>query len=132
MAEKETTQNGGDKVAAMSSDPQIIHLTGRVDRLETDVHDIKAGVQKLLDRPQNPGFSQVIGTLLATLGACAIIFGFAKWHLYEAFNPLREDVVILKQKYDEAERQAVENRVKNAILEERANWLKSQRGWTPK
>ena len=132
MAENENTQNGGDKVAGMSSDPQIIHLTGRVDRLETDVHDIKAGVKELLGRPQNPGFSQVVGTLLATLAACAIIFGFAKFHLFEAITPLQTNIAGLQEELSEARKYSEENRVKNAVLEERSIWLKSQQGWKPK
>jgi hypothetical protein len=121
-------------------------LSSRVDRLETDV-------QRLLDRPQNPGFSQVIGTLLATLGACAIVFAFAKFHLYEAITPVTQSVTMLQQKFDASERMALEarvelekrtyevriesekmaneSRIQSAVLEERTNWMRSQGGWKP-
>lgn len=132
MANGETTQNIGNfKVSEMpqSTDPQIVNLTGRVDRLETDVHDIKAGVKELLGRPQNPGFNQVIGTLLATLAACAIIFGFAKFHLFEAITPLQDGIATLKTELSEARKYSEENRVQNAVMQERSRWLEAQSGW---
>ncbi len=98
--------------------PHIIAIEGRVGRLERDVQEIKSGITTLLERPRNPGFSQVIGTLLATLATCGLIFGFAEWRLREAMaGPAVEAV--------EAHKLATESRIKIAVLEERANWIKA-------
>lgn len=103
----------------MTDDPHIIHLQGRVDRLESDVTEIKAGVKTLLNRPQNPGFSQVIGTLLATLATCSIIFAFAEWRIIQAVDP----VSTLSQ---EAFMLARDNKIKAAVFEERSRWLENK------
>lgn len=108
----------------MSDDPDIIHLATRVDRVETDVTEIKAGVKALLDRPQNPGFTQVIGTLLSTLGACALIFGFAEWRLEKAVKPI-------ETAFYQSHEITLQNRVDFAVLEERIAWVKSLQNWKP-
>ena len=77
--------------------PRFVQLEGRVDRLEEDVSEIKKGVQKLLDRPQNLGFTQVITTLLSTLGLVALIFGFAEWRLSTAIEPTKIEITELKE-----------------------------------
>lgn len=107
-------------------DPHIIHLESRVTVLESDVSEIKSGVKQLLDRPQNPGFAQVIGTLLSTLGACALIFGFAEWRLERAVSPLESIVadisIAQRQHYD----RVWENRREIAVMQERARWLETR------
>ena len=132
MAGMSIDQESEDRKAGqMTSDSRIVHIEGRVDRLEGDVLEIKSGVKALLDRPQNPGFAQVIGTLLATLATCAIIFGFAEWRLREAVSPVGSALEKLDAKINLAAARSDENRLKNAVLEERSIWLKSQSGWKP-
>ena len=113
-------------------DPHIIHLESRVSVLENDVAEIKSGVRALLDRPQNPGFAQVIGTLLSTLGACALIFGFAEWRLERALTPIETGVgrltVTQTQKYE----RIWKNRLTAAVQEERARWLEDKLTVIPK
>ena len=124
MADEENIEYSAHRASGMSADAKFIHLEGRVDRLEGDVGEIKNMVKQLVDRPQNPGFSQIIGTLLATLATCALIFGFAEWRLREAVSPVDEQ---LKQ----FSKMSSENRIKAAILEERSAWLRLSQGWKP-
>jgi len=121
MADEHLTSKHDDrKAATMSEDSRIIHIEGRVDRLEADVHEIKSGVKALLDRPQNPGFAQVIGTLLATLATCAIIFSFAEWRLISAVAPVGIALEKLDGKLDRTTERSDVNRLRGAVLEERS------------
>ncbi len=113
-------------------DPHIIHLESRVSVLETDVTEIKSGVKQLLDRPQNPGFAQVIGTLLSTLGACALIFGFAEWRLERAVTPLESVVSYLSVVQREQYERVWQNKVQLAVQDERARWLEDRLTIIPK
>lgn len=106
-----------------TDDPHMIHLEGRVDRLETDVTEIKSGVKTLLDRPQNPGFTQVIGTLVSTLAACALVFGFAEWRLDRAVTPVQELARANEVTVGDISRRVWEDRIRTAVLEERTRWL---------
>ncbi len=124
MADEVDIEYTEHRTRGMSADAKFIHLESRVDRLEGDVGDIKKMVKQLVDRPQNPGFAQVISTLLATLGTCAIIFGFAEWRIVQAVSPVEKMV----EKFSE---QTTDNKVKSAILEERSVWLRAQNGWKP-
>ena len=130
------TNETKNRTTLMADDPRLIHIEGRVDRLETDVIEIKTGVQKLLDRPQNPGFTQVVSTMLATLGICGIVFGFARWHLYEAVSPLQQNIMSIEKKMDDSDRrfenERVTSAINDAIMAERSRWLEAQRGWTPR
>ena len=131
MADEENIEYSAHRASGMSADAKFIHLEGRVSHLEGDVGEIKKMVKTLVDRPQNPGFPQVIGTLLATLATCAIIFSFAEWRMLQAISPVTVDLATISQKLEEAQKSTVNNRVANAILEERAAWLKSNQGWKP-
>lgn len=115
----------------MADDPRLIHIEGRVDRLESDVLEIKSGVQKLLDRPQNPGLQQVLGTLVSTLVACGLIFGFAEWRLSQAVLPVKEEISMLKSDIRQNDESNWETKVHAAVLEERSIWLRSAEGWKP-
>jgi hypothetical protein len=115
-----------------TDDPHIIHLEGRVDRLESDVTEIKSGVKTLLDRPQNPGFTQVIGTLLSTLGACALIFGFAEWRLERAVTPLETYARALGAEQSQQSERVWQSRLQLAVQEERARWLEDRLTIIPK
>jgi regulator of replication initiation timing len=98
MATKTVSTSGEDsKMSGDAINPRFVQLEGRVDRLEEDVSEIKKGVQKLLDRPQNLGFTQVITTLLSTLGLVALIFGFAEWRLSTAIEPTKVEITELKE-----------------------------------
>ena len=116
----------------MADDPRLIHIEGRVDRLETDVLEIKSGVQKLLDRPQNPGLQQVLGTLVSTLVVCGMVFGFAEWRLSQAVLPVQSEITTLKSEIRRNDDTQRETQIQSAILNERTIWLKSQEGWKPK
>jgi hypothetical protein len=113
-------------------DPHIIHLESRVSVLEGDVTEIKSGVKQLLDRPQNPGFGQVIGTLLSTLGACALIFGFAEWRLERAVTPLESVVSHLSVTQRDQYERIWQGRVHTAVQEERFRWLEDRLTILPK
>ena len=124
MADEIDIEYSAHKASGMSNDVKYTHLESRVSHLEGDVGEIKGMVKQLVDRPQNPGFAQVIGTLLATLGTCAIIFGFAEWRLREAVAPVDEQLKMFSQ-------MSSENRIKAAVLEERSSWMRSVQGWKP-
>jgi hypothetical protein len=113
-------------------DPHIIHLESRVSVLESDVSEIKSGVKALLDRPQNPGFAQVIGTLLSTLGACALIFGFAEWRLDRAVSPLEGVVNHMATVQSQQYERIWQNKLSSAVAEERARWLEDRLTIIPK
>lgn len=109
----------------VTQDPRVIHLEGRVERVEGDVHEIKAGVQKLLDRPQNPGFSQVITTLVSTLAFCSFIFAFAEWRLGQGLAPVKAEILVMQQKAEWAIDSVHAAKVQAAVLEERMAWIRA-------
>jgi hypothetical protein len=113
-------------------DPHIIHLESRVSVLEGDVTEIKKGVKALLDRPQNPGFTQVIGTLLSTLGVCAFIFGFAEWRLDRAISPMESIVGHMATTQAQQYERVWQNKLSSAVQEERARWLEDRLTIIPK
>lgn len=115
--------NGNKRTYVVDADPRVVHLEGRVERVEGDVRDIKAGVQKLLDRPQNPGFSQVITTLVSTLAFCAFIFGFAEWRLGQAVAPVVAEQTTMKVQAGWASDSVHATNIKAAVLEERMRWV---------
>lgn len=122
LVDRTINQNGDVDNNQMAADQRIIHIESRVDRLETDVSDIKIGVQKLLDRPVLPGFGQIVGTLVSTLVACSIILGFAEWRLNSAFMPVRDEISENKN-LNMAQQEVIANlRIKTAVLEERSLW----------
>lgn len=128
MATKRVANNHIDHNMPANENPRVIHLEGRVERLENDVTEIKTGVQKLLDRPQNPGFTQVIVTLFSTLGAIGMIFTFAQWQLSTAMEPQRAQIVAISgvmKEFDGALRAA---QMEIATMREREAWLKEQAG----
>jgi hypothetical protein len=116
--------NGNKRTYVVDADPRVVHLEGRVERVEGDVRDIKAGVQKLLDRPQNPGFSQVITTLVSTLAFCAFIFAFAEWRLGQAVAPVAAEIVTIQTQARWAADSVHATNIKAAVLEERMNWVR--------
>lgn len=89
--------------------PAFIHLESRVGHFEEDVREIKSGIKTLLDRPQNPGFAQVVGTLVSTLAAVAIVFGFAEWRVSVVVQPLKAEIAALRL-----------SEIKTAVMEERS------------
>ncbi len=99
--------------------PRIIHLESRVDRVESDVSEIKQGVKTLLSRPQNPGYTQIIATLFSTLGALGLIFAFAEWRLAEAVHPINALAAELKAERSEFTTRLRIIEVNNAVLSER-------------
>lgn len=113
-------------VNQVTDDPHIVDLRGRVDRLEGDVADIKMGVQKLLDRPVAPGFNAVASTLLTTLAVMGMIMGFAEWRLTRATEPLESTVVALDSRQREIDDRVWQNKLLDAVLEERSRWLESK------
>lgn len=119
-------QNGnGNERKWMAEDPRVVHLEGRVERVEGDVREIKTGVQKLLDRPQNPGFSQVITTLVSTLAFCSFIFVFAEWRLGQGLAPVKADITVMQQKQEWAADSLHAAKVQAAVLEERLSWIRA-------
>lgn len=110
--------------------PRIVHIEGRVDRLETDVGEIKDGVKKLLSRPTSPGFGQVIGTMATTLVVVGSIFAFFEWRITKATARTEIDVVDLRTEMRSDRVDLVDMKIKTAVLEERANWLRSRENWT--
>lgn len=115
-----------------SDKDRIIHIESRVDRLETDVSEIKVGVKKLLDRPASPGFNQVMGTLLSTLATCAIVFGFAEWRLSVAVEPVKQELSHFEAKQSEIIKDQHKEALRLAVLYERASWIQSQSNWAAK
>lgn len=115
-----------------SDKDRIIHIESRVDRLETDVSEIKLGVKKLLDRPTSPGFTQVMGTLLSTLATCAIVFGFAEWRLSVAVEPVQQEIAQLEAKQARSNEEQHKEALRLAVLYERAGWIQSQSNWQAK
>lgn len=126
MAAKRVTANHLDHNMSVSENPRVIHLEGRVDHLENDVSAIKTGVQKLLDRPQNPGFTQVIVTLFSTLGAIGMIFTFAQWQLSTAMEPQRAQLVVMANIMKEFDGALKGAQIEIATMREREAWLKSR------
>lgn len=124
---KSTLGNG-----MVDTNSRIVHIEGRVDRLESDVSDIKAGVRELLNRPANPGFDQVIKTLVSTLAACAIIAGFGEWRINQAVSPIVNLLSATDIKLDKGVDNVIELRIEQAVLEERSRWLQTQTSWSTK
>lgn len=112
------------RAVVVSDDPRVVHLEGRVERVEGDVRDIKAGVQKLLDRPQNPGFTQVITTLVLTMTFCGFIFTFGEWRLGQSVLPVAADLAAAKVKVERQSDSLHAAEVRAAVLEERMNWVR--------
>jgi hypothetical protein len=110
----------------IGDDPRVVHLEGRVERVEGDVRDIKAGVQKLLDRPQHPGFGQVLAGILTTLLITGLIFGFGEWRLGQAVQPVQAEAAAAAITANQiaASLQAAE--VRAAVLEERISWIREK------
>jgi hypothetical protein len=117
--------NTNNRNAMFNADPRVVHLEGRVERVEGDVRDIKTGVQKLLDRPQNPGFSQVLTTLVSTLAFCSFIFAFAEWRLGQSLAPVKADITVMQTKADWAADSVHAAKVQAAVLEERMAWIRA-------
>lgn len=128
MAEHPYRTESGD----ISNNPRIVHIESRVDRLETDVAEIKTGVKQLLERPVLPGFAQIAGTLVSTLAAVGLILGFAEWRLTRATDPLQSALNRIETRTLHNEDSIVESRIKSAVLEERSRWLQTQSNWTAK
>lgn len=116
----------------VSDKDKLIHIESRVDRLETDVSEIKTGVKKLLDRPTSPGFTQVMGTLLSTLATCAIVFGFAEWRLSVAVEPVQKEIAVLEARHEKFIERQHDEAIKLAVLQERAAWIQSNSNWVAK
>lgn len=112
------------------SDARLVHIEGRVDRLESDVGEIKEGVKQLLQRPTSAGYSQTMKAIAVTLGVVGAIFGFFEWRITQATGTL--DLRATEARIDAASdrRDLVELRVRTAVLEERSAWMKSLRNWT--
>lgn len=105
------------------TDPLVIELSGRVDRLEVDVGDIKKGVATLLERPSTTiSWSHVIGTIFTLLATVGIIFGFAEWRLTQAVAPVSERI---STHIETAQQQ----RIEQAVLKERISWMRSLGQW---
>lgn len=117
---------------SVSDKDRIIHIESRVDRLETDVSEIKSGVKALLNRPASPGFNQVMGTLLSTLATCAIVFGFAEWRLSEAVEPVKLEIAAMEVKHIKAVEEQHREALRLAVLYERAAWLQTSSNWQAK
>lgn len=116
--------NNNKRAVVVSDDPRVVHLEGRVERVEGDVRDIKAGVQKLLDRPQFSGVMPALAGVLTTLLIVGLIFGFAEWRLGQAVVPVAAELAATRLR---TERQIDSQRaadVKAAVIEERLNWVK--------
>lgn len=115
----------------MSDDPRVVHLEGRVERVEKDVSDIKAGVQKLLERPQFAGFQQVVGTLLTTFMVVGLIFGLNEWRLSVAATPVAkalEKIEAEAQRRSDAQHMA---EIKAAVMAERLEWMRELKARQP-
>jgi hypothetical protein len=121
-----------DAAEMAATDRRIVHIEGRVDRLETDVSDIKAGVKELLGRPVSPGFGQVITTLLSTLAACAILAGFGEWRVNQAIAPVSSQVIENKKDVQLNVKELTETRIQQAVLLERSRWLEQRSSWETK
>jgi len=109
-----------------TDDPHIVHLTGRVDRLDADVADIKIGVQKLLDRPVLPGFGAIASTLVSTLMVVGMIMGFAEWRLNRATYPIDTALSGLDKRVGAVDDRVWLNKIEQAVLDERSRWLESK------
>jgi hypothetical protein len=112
----------------VAGETEIVLLKSRMSAMETAVDRIGANVQKLLDRPSNPGFTQVVTTLIATLGCAAFIFGFAQWWLSQATAPILSELALMKQKADWAADSVHAANLKAVILEERMAWIRAAQG----
>lgn len=116
--------NNNKRTYVVGDDPRVVHLEGRVERVEGDVRDIKAGVNKLLERPQNPGFSQVITTLVSTLAFCSFIFVFAEWRLTQALVPVKAEITGIQTQAEKKNDSLNAALVEQAIQAERMTWVK--------
>lgn len=114
----------------VAGETEIVLLKSRMSAMETAVDRIGANVQKLLDRPANPGFTQVVTTLIATLGSAAFIFGFAQWWLSQATSPILAELTLMKQQAGWAADSVHAANLKTAVLEERMAWIRA--GQTPR
>jgi hypothetical protein len=124
--------NNNKRTYVVGDDPRVVHLEGRVERVEGDVRDIKAGVQKLLDRPQNPGFSQVLAGVLTTLLITGIIFGFGEWRLGQAVLPVKEEIASTTKAANQIAASLHAAELRAATMEERMMWVRElARGRTP-
>ncbi len=116
--------NNNKRAVVVSDDPRVVHLEGRVERVEGDVRDIKAGVQKLLDRPQFSGVMPALGGVLTTLLILGCIFTFAEWRLSQAFGPAKADQERIQREIDRENDSRRAADIKAAVIEERLNWVK--------
>lgn len=105
MAKQPISSNSSMLHPAMNDEMKTLQLESRVDRLEIDVTSIGDGVKKLLDRPQNPGLSQIITTIVSALAVLSIICGFAEWRLSTAIDPVQSEIAQVRhamEKMDDA------------------------------
>lgn len=116
--------NNNKRAVVVSDDPRVVHLEGRVERVEGDVRDIKAGVQKLLDRPQFSGVMPALAGVLTTLLIIGIIFGFAEWRLGQALAAVTVFQDTARQKLDKEIDSLHAAEIRAAVIEERMNWVK--------
>lgn len=124
--------NNNKRTYVVGDDPRMVHLEGRVERVEKDVSAIAVGVQKLLERPQFAGFTQVVGTLLTTFAVVGFIFGLNEWRLAVLASPVAmemERIRVESIKTLDALRAA---ELRAAAMEERMVWVKElAKGRTP-
>lgn len=122
--ERESGNKRSHERADVAGETEIVLLKSRMAANEAAVDRIGANVQKLLDRPTNPGFTQVISTFLGTLACCAFIFGFAQFWLFQATAPILTELAAMKQKADWANDSVHAANIKAAVNEERMNWVR--------
>jgi hypothetical protein len=118
--------NNNKRTYVVGDDPRVVHLEGRVERVEKDVSDIKAGVQKLLERPQFAGFAQVVGTLLTTFAVVAFIFGLNEWRLAVLASPVAHELERIRVESIKMMDQLHAAELRAAVMEERMQWVREK------